>query len=34
MKDMTLAQNKGTVLGWINDASRAQIEVLADELSK
>ena len=34
MKDITLAQNKVTVLGSLNDASRAQIEVLADELSK
>ncbi|MFR7671416.1 MAG: hypothetical protein ACLU0O_12740 [Collinsella sp.] len=32
MKDITLAQNKVTVLGSLNDASRAQIEVLADEL--
>ena len=34
MKDITLAQNKVTVLGSLNDASRAQIEALADELSK
>ena len=34
MKDITLTQNKVTVLGSLNDASRAQIEVLADELSK
>jgi len=34
MKDITLAQNKVTVLGSLNDASRAQIETLADELSK
>ena len=34
MKDITLAQNKVTVLGSLNEASRAQIEALADELSK
>ena len=34
MKDITLTQNKVTVLGSLNDASRAQIEALADELSK
>ena len=34
MKDITMAQNKVTVLGSLNDASRAQIEALADELSK
>ena len=34
MKDITLAQNKVTVLGSLNDTSRAQIEALADELSK
>ena len=34
MKDITLSQNKVTVLGSLNDASRAQIEALADELSK
>ena len=34
MKDITLTKNKVTVLGSLNDASRAQIEALADELSK
>ena len=34
MKDITLTQNKVTVLGSLNDASRAQIEAFADELSK
>ena len=34
MKDITLTQNKVTVLGSLNEASRAQIEALADELSK
>ena len=34
MKNITLTQNKVTVLGSLNDASRAQIEALADELSK
>lgn len=34
MKDITLTQNKVTVLGSLNDTSRAQIEALADELSK
>ena len=34
MKDITLAQNKVTVLGSLNDASRAQIEALADELAR
>ncbi len=34
MKDITLTQNKVTVLGSLNDASRAQIEALADELSR
>lgn len=34
MKDITLTENKVTVLGSLNDASRAQIEALADELSK
>ena len=34
MKDITLTQNKVTVLGSLNDVSRAQIEALADELSK
>ena len=33
MKDITLAQNKVTVMGALNDASRAQIEALADELA-
>ena len=33
MKDITLAQNKVTVMGALSDASRAQIEALADELA-
>ena len=33
MKDITLAQNKVTVVGALDDASRAQIAALADELA-
>lgn len=34
MKDIAVAENVVTVRGALNDASRAQIEALADELSK
>ncbi len=34
MKDITLAQNKVTVMGALDDASRSQIATLADELAK
>ena len=34
MKDITLAENKVTVMGALDEASRAQIQALADELSK
>ncbi len=34
MKDIALAENKVTVMGALDDASRAQIQALADELSK
>ena len=34
MKDITLAENKVTVMGTLDDASRAQITALADELAK
>lgn len=34
MKDITLTQNKVTVMGALDDASRAQIAALADELAK
>ena len=33
MKNIALAQNKVTVMGALDDASRAQIEALADELA-
>ena len=34
MKDIAVAENVVTVRGALDDASRAQIEALADELSK
>ena len=34
MKDIKLAENKVTVMGALDDASRAQITALADELAK
>ena len=34
MKDIALAENKVTVMGALDDASRAQITALADELAK